>query len=179
LIDELRLYDTIFTDPTSNTGFSPEHALWRPSYTCLFDILSGVYPSVIKKMLLPDHDHEYTAWMLANFTAWIDAPTPQPAKPGGKMPPHIAVNAAREGIKAPNKISDVLNLAIRDTNEILSLKNGFASSQRTGASTATADCATRDTLGMAIRRWGSTWRSQAVFTLMLEVARSTKDPHGR
>jgi len=95
------------------------------------------------------------------------------------MPPHIAVNAAREGIKAPNKISDVLNAAIRDTNEILSLKNGYASSQRTGASSETADCAARDTLGMAIRRWGSAWRSQAVFALMLEVARSTKGPHGK
>ena len=179
LIDELHLYDTIFTDPTNGADFSPEHDLWRPSYICLFDILSDVYPSVIKTTLLPDQDHEYAAWMLANFTAWIDAPAPQPAKPGGKVPPHIAVNAAREGIKAPNKISDVLNAAIRDTNEILTLKNGYASSQRTGASTSTADCATRDTLGMAIRRWGSTWRSQAVFALMLEVARSTKDPHSK
>jgi len=135
--------------------------------------------SLVKEILLGDDEQEYIAWNLANFTPWIDAPTPQASNPKGKTPLHVAVLAAREGYKAPNKLCDIIGASVRDADEILSLKNAFVLKHKTRQQSQQDDLTTRDVLGMAIRRWGTTWRNQALFALLIEISRSTKDQQGR
>jgi len=178
LIDELGLYDTIFTDPSTSISFKPEQTLWRPSYHALCDILSTKSTSLVKEILLGDDEQEYIAWNLANFTPWIDAPTPQASTPKGKTPLHVAVLAAREGYKAPNKLCDIIGASVRDADEILRLKDAFIIRQGSKQQAQQDDLTTRDVLGMAVRRWGTTWRNQAVFALLVEISRSTRDQQG-
>lgn len=175
LIDEMDLYETIFTDPTTESTYTPEVQLYRPSYELATSMINGSYSDIISKILLPDKDHEYSAWILSAFTPWFDAPQPQPSKPGGKIPPHPGVVAAREGIKATNKVCDIISLAVRNANEITSLKDAFIQLSKNPRRTIQGeDPCGRDSLGMAIRRWGPSWRSQAMFAIMLEVAKSTR-----
>jgi tRNA nucleotidyltransferase (CCA-adding enzyme) len=179
LLDEMGLYSTTFADTTKKIEFEPDQSLWRPSYVFVSDLLAGKYPSNLEGTLIIDGTHKYIAWVLSNFTPWIDAPIPQPLKSGGKTPLHMAVNAAREGIKADNKVSDILSASLQHVDEITNLKNGFIAGrdQQQKQYAAGQDPSARDTLGMAIRKWGSTWRSQATFALILEVARSPAENH--
>lgn len=173
------LYSTTFTDTTTKVDFEPDQTLWRPSYVCVSDLLSGKYPSNLKETLVVDKNHEYIAWVLSNFAPWIDAPTPRPLKKGGKTPPHMAVNAAREGIKADNKVSDVLSAALQHVEEITVLKDGFVACQKQPQThyAPGEDPSARDTIGMSIRKWGPTWRSQAIFAFILEIARAPEENH--
>lgn len=134
---------------------------------------------LVKEILLGDEEQEYIAWNLANFTPWIDAPTPQASNPKGKTPLHVAVLAAREGYKAPNKLCDIIGASVRNADEILRLKDAFIAKQKSKQQVQQHDLTTRDVIGMAIRRWGTTWRNQAVFALLVEISRSTKDQQGR
>lgn len=87
------------------------------------------------------------------------------------MPPPVAANIAREGFKATNKVTDIVTSSIRNHQEI----SGFVRSSSEQKRPAKRDIegvdpTARDVLGMAIRRWGPTWRSQALFSLLVKVA---------
>lgn len=99
-----------------------------------------------------------------------DAPQPIP-EPGKKLPPPVAANIAREGFKATNKVSEVVIASIRNHQEISSMVASLNERKRyPNRPTEGEDLTARDVLGMAIRRWGATWRSQAVFALLVNVA---------
>lgn len=173
LIDELGLYNTIFTDPSTSINFKPEVSVWRSAYHALHEILSDSSPSLVKEILLADDEQEYIAWNLATFTAWFNAPVPQ-ANSKGKTPLHVAVLAAREGYKAPNKLCDVIGASFRDVVEIIKLKDLVSVQYKFKRLSQQDDLTGREALGMAIRRWGTTWRNQAVYALLSEVSKSTK-----
>lgn len=174
LIDRLGLYDTIFTDPTKEISYKPDTSCIKPAYDCVFELLRSTsdqeFLSVISSTLLRNSDEQYLAWIAAALVPWADAPLPNPPKRGGKTT-HTAQLVAREGIKAPNKISDMITSSVEHSENIRALKDRCVTQlkyphRRQEGEDATA----RDTLGMAIRRWGQTWRSQVLFSLLYEVS---------
>lgn len=79
------------------------------------------------------------------------------------MPPGTMV--AREGIKADNKICNVITGAFRNYEQITRLKDDIKRNEE-------AYIHKRDTVGMSIRRWdsqGGHWRLQALFALLVEA----------
>lgn len=172
LVFELDLYDTIFSDPAvaNNEHYSPDTDGWKVLIDTVEDFTSG---GVIQDNLMRDKDEQYLAWVLAALVPYRDAPEPQSPEPNRKAPPPIPANVAREGIKAPNKICDVVGAAVRNQNEISTLVDRLhEKKRRPDKKIEGEDPAARDVLGMAIRRWGASWRSQLVYALLADVANS-------
>lgn len=121
-------------------------------------------------MTIRDAEDSYLSWLISAIVPWADAPEPQPLKPGTKAPPPVVCSVAREGIKAPNKVCDVMTASVKNLEEIRGLKDKFNVQQRQPQKKSEGDDATApDTIGMAIRKWGPTWRNQALFVLLYEV----------
>ena len=118
LIDRLGLYSTIFTDPTTQGHPAPTTDNWAIAYTCLNELKSNETPGSIYECLVRSDDAKYFSWVLAAITPWSQMPLPQPAKPGGKLPPPLGSLVIREGIKGENKIYNVVTGAFRHHEEI-------------------------------------------------------------
>ena len=123
------------------------------------------------EQLIRDQDERYIAWNLACMVPYRDAPQPAPAEPGRKPPPPIASNVAREGFKATNKVCEVITAAIRNRQEFVTLIDQQSPRQRRlRRDSKGTDPFARDVLGMAVRRWGPSWRSQMVFAMLCDIA---------
>ena len=190
LIDRLGLYTTIFADPSQSLdkAYRPDIENWRQLVDTVKSVqsdqrpLRGKFPFEKSQcsgfllmrhsgILLRDVEDEYMAWLLVCMVPYRDAPQAQPSEPGRKMPPPEASNIAREGIKAMNKVCDVVTLSIRNRKEIAGLVSKLGEQRRRPHQAMKGeDPAARDTLGMAVRRWGPTWRAQAVFALLADIA---------
>ncbi len=178
LIDRLDLYQTIFADPTVDHEFVPETQVWHLAYDCAAEILDESQTQ-LRTILVPDAEHKYLAWVLSAFVPFADAPVSKSLHKGGKMPLPIATTIAREGIKANNKVCDILTAAIRNMDDFIGVKDKFIrSTKTTNSRVGEEDPHGRDTLGMAVRRWGQSWRSQALFAMMIEVSRSGEFKRG-
>lgn len=164
LIDRLGLYSTIFTDPTSPGNPAPATTNWAIVYTCLNELKSNETPGSIYQSLVRSYDAKYLSWVLAAITPWSQMPLPQPAKPGGKLPPPLGTTVVREGLKCETKLCNVVTGAFRHHEEITALKDAIVEKKEYTSK--------RDTVGMTIRRWdaqGGHWRLQAFFALLVEV----------
>ncbi|KAH7395111.1 hypothetical protein DE146DRAFT_615462 [Phaeosphaeria sp. MPI-PUGE-AT-0046c] len=81
---------------------------------------------------------------------------------------------AREGFKAPNRVCDVVAASIGNSEKIQNLVAQCAKGLRRPDTVNPEHNPTgRDTLGMALRSWGATWRAQVFFNLMYEVVLGT------
>ncbi|KAI9713441.1 MAG: CCA tRNA nucleotidyltransferase, mitochondrial [Bogoriella megaspora] len=177
LIERLGLYSTIFTDPTKEIKYKPEvHRLQSASNTLkiILNLQDESRNSILREIVLITPEERYMAMLIVAHIPWVDAPIPEPLKPGKKAPPPIPVAVAREGIKAPNKICDVLSAAVSSSENIIQLKDRLAERKRYPRRRIDGeDPASRDVLGMAIRSWGASWRSQVLWTLLSEVSNDT------
>lgn len=100
---------------------------------------------------------------------WAEAPQQAATKTGGKIPPPAAYAVARNGLAAPNKICDIVSAAVKSQEDIIRVKDEFVSyGKRPPQVLGSSSPDSRDKLGMAVRRWGSTWKSQVAFALLLE-----------
>jgi tRNA nucleotidyltransferase/poly(A) polymerase len=171
LIDRLGLYRTVFTDPTRELPSEPEAAYFKPAYDFVESAVTknADVPTTIPDTLLRNEDEKYLAWVCATMMPWVDAPTIPHQKPL-QRPYFAAYLVAREGFKAPNKVCDVIASSLSNSEEIRSVIAQCAKGLRRPDTINPIDDATaRDTLGMAIRRWGSTWRTQVFFNLVYEI----------
>ncbi|KAF2019908.1 poly A polymerase C-terminal region-like protein [Aaosphaeria arxii CBS 175.79] len=172
LIDRLKLYATIFTDPTRELAPTPDTEYFRRAYLFVNSLLrepGADIPDIIAKSLVRDKEEEYLAWICAAVMPWADAPTVPHQKPTQK-PYYAAHLVAREGFKAPNKVSDTITASLRDGEEIRKLIDLCATQlRRSNAGKADVNATARDTLGMAIRRWGPAWRTQVLFSMLYEI----------
>jgi tRNA nucleotidyltransferase (CCA-adding enzyme) len=171
LIHRFGLYSTVFTDPTRTLPSDPDTKLFQPAYSFVESILVGEHdiPAVVKTTLLRDADEEYLAWICATVMPWADAPTVPHPKPT-QRPLFAAYLVAREGFKAPNKVCDVIAAALGHSEEVRNTVAQCAKGlRRPDTINPTDDPTGRDTLGMALRRWGSSWRTQVLFNLVYEV----------
>lgn len=170
LIEELGLYHTIFTDPVNLNAPQPSLDGWSATYEFLHDSPSN--PDSVYKVLVASDEARYYAWVLACVAPFARLPGSIPANPKKKAP--VATVAAREGIKAPTKMSDLITAAVCHREEICELKSKLSGDDVSAVG--------RDTLGMAIRRWeakGTHWRLQVLFAILYDLmvqATATPEP---
>jgi tRNA nucleotidyltransferase (CCA-adding enzyme) len=181
LIDEAGLYDTIFTDPTRKLEFQPDVELYRKAYQFMTGWVNeregSKYP-VIPQTLLSNRDaesdEEYLAWVCTAIIPWADAPKVPPPKKN-RNPLHTAYVVAQEGMKAPNRVCDVLTASLNNYEAISQL---VGESQKRLPKEDPSSPAQREKIGMALRNWGRTWKSQIFFSLLHEVVYGDRSPEG-
>lgn len=180
LIDELRLYNTIFTDPTDATCKLVETDHWHQAYETLASVLQA--PAApksseqrdlhrLKSTLLRNPDEIYLAWMLVCLVPWARQGPKQSQKASSKKRPSAAYLTAREGIKADNKICRVVDAAATRLQAVIDLKNLVGAREESGDSCIEQKPPgiVREVHGQAIRAWGSDWRSIVIYALLSEV----------
>ncbi|KAK3323542.1 hypothetical protein B0T19DRAFT_426350, partial [Cercophora scortea] len=167
-IDRLGLYHTIFTDPERQDMPQPGLSNWSAAYTCLDLLAKNKTPGSIYESLVTTEEARYFAWSLAALTPWEQLPDDPPIKPTKPALP-LATQAAREGFKATNKLTEVITAAHRHRRAILELKDIVCTKQ--------ASMSERDRFGMAIREWdamGGHWRLQVLFSILVDVEERTR-----
>lgn len=186
-IDRLDLYTTIFTDPTSKPipkDQGPQTKSWNHVYDYLGSLLDGAKQEASPSsdaihILLAEAESRYQAWVSACIVPWFDVPMPPPPKKN-KRPVAHAVAVAREGFKAPNKVADVVDQSMQNLAEIKDLKDKsndqatFPHKRKQGP-----DATSRDVLGMAIRRWGASWKQQVMFAMMSDILEKPESVEGK
>ncbi|KAH7068752.1 hypothetical protein BKA63DRAFT_536080 [Paraphoma chrysanthemicola] len=171
LIGRFGLFQTVFTDPTRTLPSEPDVHLFQPACDFVESVVEGDCdsPTVVTDTLLRGADEKYLAWICATVIPWADAPTIPHAKPT-QRPYHTGYLVAREGFKAPNKVCDVIAAALGNGEEIRNTVAKCANGlRRPDTINPIHDPTARDTLGMSLRRWGSSWRIQVFFNLTYEV----------
>ncbi|PSN62099.1 tRNA nucleotidyltransferase [Corynespora cassiicola Philippines] len=172
LIHQFGLYETVFTDPTRDMESKPDIEHFGPAYGFVKSVLQAEDNKSlesISRILLDSAERQYLAWICATVMPWADAPLV--VGPKGK-PFDAAYLVAREGFKAPNKVSDVIALSLKNGGAIRSMVAECYKQIRRGQERE--ECA-RETLGMKIREWGATWRTQIFFSLIYEYVRSGEE----
>ncbi|KAK0735682.1 hypothetical protein B0T21DRAFT_402372 [Apiosordaria backusii] len=168
LIDRLGLYHAVFTNPERPDMPKPDISHWNLAYECLFFLENNNTPESIWQLLVSTEEARYFAWSLATLTPWEQLPDDPPLKSGKAALP-LATQAAREGFKAPNKLSDVVTAAHRHRPAILELK-AIVDQQK-------VEMEDRAKFGMAIREWDAravgSWRLQVLYAIMVDVAERT------
>lgn len=163
LINTIGLYHTIFTDPNRHDMPKPDISNWGAAYECLHTLSEDTAQGSIYNVLVGSREEGYYSWVLAALAPWEQLPDEQPQK-SGKPPTPLATSASREGIKAPNKLSDVISAAHRNRPTILELKSLVDGKDERMAE--------RDRFGMAIRNWdarGGHWKLQVLFSILVDV----------
>lgn len=133
---------------------------WSATYEFLHDSPSNI-DSVYDELVTSD-EARYYAWVLACVAPFARLPTSPSANP--KKQPPVATVAAREGIKAPTKLSDLITAAVCHREQICELKRKVCSGDASEIG--------RDTLGMAVRGWeakGTHWRLQVLFAILYDL----------
>ncbi|KAF2739036.1 tRNA nucleotidyltransferase [Polyplosphaeria fusca] len=171
LIDRLGLYETIYTDPTREMHSRPDLSWFASAYGFVQSLAvrkaDSDIPAVIPDILF-NPDERFLAWTCAALMPWADAPT-IPHQKATQRPYFAAQLVAREGVKAPNKIVDVITAALLNGEDIRKLVDDcYKQLQRPDAKLG-VNATARDTLGMAIRRWGSSWRTQVLWSMIYEL----------
>ncbi|KAI0012201.1 hypothetical protein F4779DRAFT_626121 [Xylariaceae sp. FL0662B] len=162
-IDNLGLYHAIFTDPSNPRFPAADVSNWTIVYECLDYLRQNKTPGSIYDVLVRTDEAAYYAWVLAAICPWklVDQP---PHTSGGKAPHPLETLAAREGIRAPSKLCDIITASHKNRAEITSLKNAVSQ----GAPYLNE----RDRFGMAIRHLDSRaghWRLQVLSALLAEA----------
>ena len=182
LIDRLGLFNEVFTDPTTADYKRVDTGSWHRAYDMLQTMLHAESegPALTKSVkticsiLLRSPEAVYQAWLLTCFVPWAREP-PKFSQKSPKRPMTAASLAAREGIKAENKIYRLVDDAASHLQDIIQKKDAFNHEgyppivPLKGKQGASRDIQ-REIQGLAIRKWGSNWRSSVMYALLTEVA---------
>lgn len=174
LIDQLGLYHTVFTDASKPEALQPSLEGWTDVYEYLHRAASAPKstPKSVYDVLVTTDEARYYAWVLACVVPF--AQIPSPVTGNSKKQPSPAALAAREGIKAPHKLLELIAAAVRHREEISELK--------LKVNNGDPCISERDRFGMAIRSWeakGAHWRLQVLFALLYEVMLQAKAADGK
>lgn len=178
LIFDLDLYETIFSDPALANAehYTPDTEGWKVLIDSLREIIDS--EATLAENLTRDDEERYFAWQLAAMVPYRDAPQPK-APPGKKALPAVAVVVAKEGFKATNRVAEVIGASVKNQEEISTIVDKLHERKRRPDKQATGeDVTARDVLGMAIRRWGASWRSQVLYSLLVEISEDVNDVDG-
>lgn len=141
--------------------YQPKLSGWEATYEFLHALATS--PSPLYKALVTSDEESYLAWVLACIVPFTHAPG-QDLSANLKKTPPAATLAAREGIKAPGKISELISAAVKHREEIFGLKDMVCGGDERMHE--------RDRFGMAVRRWeaqGKHWRLQVLFAVLDDV----------
>lgn len=120
-------------------------------------------PGSIYDILVESEEAAYFAWNLVAVTPYAHVEKEMPT-PKSRMTVPLTTLVAREGIKAPNKLCDVITAAYRHRPEIAAMKQSMCIKE--------PGAFQRDTVGMAIRKWdgqGGNWRIQVLYALLVDA----------
>ena len=189
LIDRLGLYNEVFTDPTSVDCKIVDTADWHRAYNLLHTMIEAgseeptlsKHLNLIRSILLRSPEDLYQAWLLTCFVPWAREP-PKSSQRSPKRPMTAASLAAREGIKAENKIYRLVDDAASHLQDIVEKKNAFKrEDQPTTAPLKRKQGPSpeiqREMQGLAIRKWGFNWRSSVMYALLTEVVETKTETH--
>ena len=183
LIDRVGLYCTIFTNPANNYIAQADIKHWNLAYDQLLaihqapskkdDVCTSL--SIIHDVLLKGKELVYLAWLLCAFVPWARVSGITPVKLKAKLPSTVAASVAREGITADNKEVKIINNAILFLPDILKTRSALNDSEDTAKLSLKRkrESHARETLGVAIRRWGIHWQSSVMYALLVEVTEAT------
>lgn len=180
LISEVGLYKTTYCDPAAEAA--AEAAAIQPDlddWPSVLDTLQGVLDSAdaIANIAARDPEEQFVAWQLASIVPYRNAPVPQ-AEPGRKAGTPFSTHVMREGIKASNKICDVVTASVRHVSEISAMVESFSRQNILKQKAVPNDQLRRDVIGMKLRAWGPTWRSQIIYAFLVDVADSVQNAEG-
>ena len=139
-INDFDLYATVFADPASND--CPDRTKAQDACDALQLILDN--KSSICLALRPKEEQSLS-WFLAAYVPWCSY---------GKQ----AVTAAREGIKATNSMSKILDDAIRSRPQLAK-----------GVALVTDGKPTRGKIGMLLRASKDAWRAHVLYSLLCDI----------
>lgn len=145
---------------------NPDLTGWNTTYEFLHDLSSHALYS----MLITSDEEKYLAWVLVCLVPFARVPGQVSRSENLKKNRPLATQAGREGIKAPNKVSELVTAAWLHLDEIFDLKNLVCSQNKRMNE--------RDYIGMAIRRWdaqGKHWRLQVLFAMLDDVMTRSKE----
>lgn len=156
-IQDLGLYHTVFTDPSKEDMARPDLTGWREAY----NFLDSLATYSLHDVLVTSDEERYLAWILACIVPFSRVPF---NVANYRKDPPAAMLAAREGIKAPNKIAEVVTAAVLHRKEIVELKNIAVQGLKHANE--------RDYFGMRIRAWDAReklWRMQVLFAMLDDI----------
>ena len=136
-----------------------------------------VSSQVIANVLLKeprDPEEVYLAWILCCFIPWARTSVAASSRSTSKFPKTVAAIAAREGIKADNKVTKIVEEAVLYLPDVIMAK-GDAIDQSNPASKNSKQkqfAVSRERHGKAIRQWGPHWRSTVIFALLVQTAQA-------
>ena len=161
LIFHCNLWPTVFLDPTGKTINSIQARIletsngvpWPPTWPHAYQVLHALLAdtSPLAQTLTQLDGEPESLWLMAAYAPLRELGTEE------------AVRNAREGIKATNKISKLLEKAILHGQEIQSLVRQVNESEKG------SEDIPRSTIGMAIKGWGPSWRTQLLYSLLADV----------
>lgn len=154
-IDDLGLYPTIFADPSPKPTYKPDTTNWHCVYEAMKEIITsdGNF-TTLRDITLQSKEDQLMGWLVASMIPWSDSPDAAPTKPG-RAPLPMTTTVALTSLKAPNQLTTLLTSCNQNLTEI----KDFVSRQEDS----------RGALGMAIRKWGATWKLQTLFALLHEI----------
>ena len=165
---------------------SPDQSTWVAAFGTLHEILRSQDSTAqtaktlqtINRLLVRDEADCFLAWTLVCFVPWAELSPQTPSKASSKKSASLAGLAAREGIKADNKICKIVDDAFTYRREVLSLKDSTLNSEPLLSSRKRkATAVGREVLGVAIRGWGFHWRTIVIYALLWEVSKATSEEH--
>ncbi|KAI1434567.1 hypothetical protein GGR50DRAFT_687531 [Xylaria sp. CBS 124048] len=162
-VDKLGLYHGIFTDPSRSDLPLPDLSQWSRAYECLEHLCKNLTPGSIGEIVIQLDEEMYFAWLLCALTPWGNVDKPVRTGKGTPPPPFITL-VAREGIRARNKICDLITAAYNNRADIMDIKAAVLRKD--------PEISDRARLGMAIRHWdakGGHWKLQVLFSLLVEA----------
>lgn len=165
LIDDLDLYEAVFTDPAQSAAVPPLRRKWSVAYKCLYDVMQNHSPMSIYDLLITKKEAEFMAWNLAALSPWMTADPGSEAESKKKryLPPPAKM--AWEGYRASNKVSDVIAASFNNRVEIMELKEDILAKAPRASDNGI--------VGMALRRWelsGSSWKLQVLNAILVDAA---------
>ena len=181
MIDSLGLFGVVFTDPVESAAEATNTKGWNHAYELLSALLTVDEAPFkpLRSILLASHAQSHLAWLLCAVVPLARYVYP-PSDRKLRTSLRDGAFTAQEGLKLDNNASLTISDALRDLDEIITMKNGFLLN---GVSASLPlkrgledGSSPREKFGMAIRKWASrknsNWRLSVLFALLVEQTES-------
>jgi tRNA nucleotidyltransferase (CCA-adding enzyme) len=150
--------------PSLDFTKEPDLTRWPVAYTCLEHLSRTQSPASIYNILVQSNEDAYFAWVLASLCPWNSFSAYEAGSKSTKPDLPMVARVARDGLKVPNKLSDLISASHCHREEILAIREAFLNNSPVSQE--------RDTLAMTIRRWASRskhWQIQVLYAVLTEA----------
>ena len=154
---EMDLFATVFTETRDESIETLRNSLpdsrptgpWPPTWPHAYELLTALLDdsSELGRTLTRTETDAESLWLMAAYAPLLSLTSEK------------VVEHARYGIKATNKISKLLEKATWNNGVIVDMINKVAKE----------GTASRSTIGMALRSWGTSWRTQVLYALLAKA----------